>query len=81
MKRAKGAILFKASQLSFCKSPQTSFFLQKPTQLLLPINELLTELCRQAKMHLDKLDKTVDLKKASLFYRQMRLTFDVFHQK
>ena len=42
-------------------------FLQKPTQLLLPTNEFLTELCRQTKMHLDKLDKTVDLKKTSLF--------------
>ena len=66
-KRAKGTILIKASQLSFCKSQQTSFFLQKPTQLLLPTNEFLTDLCQQTKMHLNKLDKTVDLKKAFLF--------------
>ena len=51
----------------FLQKPTNFFFLQKPTQLLLPTNEFLTELCRQAKMHLDKLDKTVDLKKASLF--------------
>ena len=42
-------------------------FLQKPTQLLLPTNEFLTDLCQQTKMHLNKLDKTVDLKKAFLF--------------